>query len=87
MKNAFVAAGVLSVLFSGFSKVAGDNESGRPETPKELAAAIGSLAAEKQVWREITWNRCLLEGLAESRKRNKPVLLWVFLHHPNEERC
>ncbi len=41
----------------------------------------------RHVWREIQWKTCLLEGLQEARARNKPVLLWVFIHHPNDERC
>lgn len=48
---------------------------------------VRAMRPEKSVWREIEWDTCLLEGLARSREQGKPVLLWVFLHNPNEERC
>lgn len=57
------------------------------ESPEALEKRIAALWPEKLVWREIEWQRCLLAGLEESARRKKPVLLWVFLHHPNDERC
>ena len=48
---------------------------------------VFAMRPETNVWRELQWETCLLDGLAESRKQDKPVLLWVFLHNPNEERC
>ena len=48
---------------------------------------VRAMRPEMSAWREIEWDTCLLEGLAQSREQGKPVLLWVFLHNPNEERC
>jgi hypothetical protein len=68
---------------------------GESPTPKELAKSPDGLKAEiqalkgaKVAWREITWKSCLLEGLKESRAKNKPVLLWVFIDRPiDDARC
>jgi hypothetical protein len=60
----------------------------RAATPETLRAEIDSLKAEKVAWREIGWKSCLLEGLKESRQRNKPALLWVFIDRPvDDARC
>jgi hypothetical protein len=49
---------------------------------------IESLRAAKPAWREIAWKSCLLEGLKESRAKNKPALLWVFIDRPvDDARC
>ena len=68
---------------------------GESPTPKELAkspealkAEIEALKAAKVAWRAIAWKSCLLEGLKESRARNKPALLWVFIDRPvDDARC
>ena len=53
-----------------------------------LAAEVAALKATKVAWREIAWKSCLLQGLQESRARNKPALLWVFIDRPiDDERC
>ncbi len=60
----------------------------KPLTPDALKAEIEVLKAAKVAWRGITWKTCLLEGLVESRARNKPVLLWVFIDRPTDDaRC
>ncbi len=56
------------------------------KTPKTLKAEIEALKADKVVWREIQWKSCLLEGLKESREKNKPMLLWVFIDRPADDR-
>ena len=57
-------------------------------TPDSLKADIESLKATKVAWREIAWKSCLLEGLKESRAKNKPALLWVFIDRPcDDARC
>jgi hypothetical protein len=57
-------------------------------TPEALQAEIEALKAAKVAWREMAWKSCLLEGLRESRARNKPVLLWVFIDRPADDaRC
>ena len=49
--------------------------------------SVLAMRPKTNVWRELQWETCLLDGLERSRKENKPVLLWVFLHNPNDERC
>jgi len=57
-------------------------------TPDALKAQIEALKAAKVAWREIAWKSCLLEGLKESRAKNKPALLWVFIDRPiDDARC
>jgi hypothetical protein len=57
-------------------------------TPDSLMAEIEALKAPKVAWREIAWKSCLLEGLKESRAKNKPALLWVFIDRPvDDARC
>ena len=57
-------------------------------TLQALKAEIETLKAPKVAWREIAWKSCLLEGLKESRARNKPALLWVFIDRPvDDARC
>ena len=53
-----------------------------------LKSDIVALKAAKVSWREIAWKSCLLEGLQESRRTNKPALLWVFIDRPTDDaRC
>jgi hypothetical protein len=57
-------------------------------TLDSLKSDILALKAPKVVWREIAWKSCLLEGLQESRRTNKPALLWVFIDRPTDDaRC
>ena len=80
---------VCSVLFAGLawaqpSPVAEKKSA----TAESLKAEIEALKAAKVAWREIVWKSCLLEGLKESREKNKPVLLWVFIDRPiDDARC
>jgi len=57
-------------------------------TPEALQAEIQALKPAKVAWRGIAWRSCLLEGLQESREKNRPVLLWVFIDRPADDaRC
>ena len=57
-------------------------------TPEALKTEIEALKVAKVAWREIAWKSCLLEGLKESRAKNKPALLWVFIDRPvDDARC
>ena len=68
---------------------AGSHESSKKApTPDSLRTEIEALKAPKVAWREIAWKSCLLEGLKESRAKNKPALLWVFIDRPiDDARC
>ncbi|MBI1900186.1 MAG: hypothetical protein HYS13_03590 [Planctomycetia bacterium] len=56
-------------------------------TPKTLKAEIEALKPADHVWRAIAWKTCPLEALKQSREQNKPVIAWVFLGIPTDERC
>ena len=59
-----------------------------PVSPEALKTTIETLKVARVAWREIAWKSCLLEGLKESRAKNKPVLLWVFIDRPiDDARC
>jgi hypothetical protein len=74
-----------SVLFVGLTFSVAAKE---PATPESLIAEIDALKAARPAWRGIAWKSCLLEGLKESRARNKPALLWVFIDRPTDDaRC
>ena len=60
----------------------------KARTPEALQSEIEGMKAPKVAWREIAWKSCLLEGLKESRAKNKPALLWVFIDRPiDDARC
>jgi hypothetical protein len=53
-----------------------------------LKAQIDALKAPKVAWREIPWRTCLADALRESAEKKKPVLLWVFIDRPvDDKRC
>ena len=55
---------------------------------EELSKQVASLKKDKVAWRTIDWKTCLIDGLHESKKQNKPILLWVFIDRPiDDERC
>ncbi len=59
-----------------------------PSTPEELASEIDALRVEKVAWREIQWKTCLLDGLTVSREEDKPLMLWIFIDRPvDDKRC
>jgi hypothetical protein len=83
------AAGLSMLLFAGI--VAAQQATSltkKASSPEALKAEIDSLKPAKIAWREITWKTCLLDGLKESRAKNQPVLLWVFIDRPiDDARC
>ena len=55
---------------------------------RSLEGGDRSPEGRRVAWREIAWKSCLLEGLKESRAKNKPALLWVFIDRPiDDARC
>ena len=52
-----------------------------------LKADIEALKPARHVWREIPWKTCPLEAMKASREQKKPVIAWVFLGIPTDERC
>ena len=88
MKRVAVVASVV-VLFAGIAWARDERPTKTAAiTPDALKAEIAALKSSKVAWREIAWKSCLLEGLKESRAKNMPVLLWVFIDRPiDDARC
>ena len=86
-----ILASLLAMGCNRASALAGSvswQDSKKPATAESLKAEIDALKAAKPAWREIAWKSCLLEGLKESRAKNKPALLWVFIDRPiDDARC
>jgi hypothetical protein len=79
---------VLGTLAAMFASSASGQESKKAVTPVTLKAEIEALKAANVAWRAIAWKSCLLDGLKESRAKNKPALLWVFIDRPvDDARC
>ena len=76
-----------ALILPAMSLAAGTGAPARAVSPEALKAEIESLRPAKQVWREIAWQSCPLEALKEAREKHRPVLAWVFLGNPTEERC
>jgi hypothetical protein len=77
-----------SLLCGGLLAVAAGSAAARQPTPEALKAEIEALRPAKVAWREIAWKSCLLEGLQEARRQQKPILLWVFIDRPADDaRC
>jgi hypothetical protein len=76
---------IFALVAAGWTQDAG---SAKRDGPKALEDAIDSLKAPRVAWRAIAWKSCLLEGLKESREKNKPIILWVFIDRPADDgRC
>ncbi len=52
-----------------------------------LRAEVEALRPANHVWRAIPWKTCPLEALKAAREEKKPIITWVFLGVPTDERC
>ena len=60
----------------------------RPGSLAKLEHEALSLKGPDVAWKKIDWKTCLLDGLRESRRQKKPLMLWVFIDRPiDDERC
>ncbi len=59
----------------------------RDDGMETLRAEIGAMRPERQAWGELDWKECPLEAIDAARKAGKPILVWVFLGNPSDERC
>jgi hypothetical protein len=75
------AAGVGLLLFTSIGLAQ------QATSPEALRAEVQALKPAHHVWRAIAWKTCPLEALQASREQKKPVLVWVFLGLPADERC
>jgi hypothetical protein len=86
--NRAAIVGSAALLFAGLGLTQAAAPPAKAPTPEELKARIESLRAARVAWREIPWKTCLLDGLKESRAKDRPVLLWVFIDRPiDDARC
>ena len=54
----------------------------------EVESRVLQMKQEDVAWRKIDWKTCLLDGLRESQKQKKPIILWIFIDRPkDDERC
>jgi hypothetical protein len=58
-----------------------------PATPDALKAELEALRPAKHAWRAIDWQTCPLAALEAARREKKPIVAWVFLGIPTDERC
>jgi hypothetical protein len=72
---------------AGASRLVAARDPGEGKTPAAVQAEIAALKPKKLAWREIAWRNCPLEALKEAREKRKPVIAWVFLGNPADERC
>ncbi len=79
----------VSVLLFATLVVAGQStdRAKKPATPESLQAEIEALKPPDHVWRAIAWKTCPLDALRTAREQQKPVIAWVFLGTPSDERC
>ena len=87
MKRVTVAASVALLFTAIASAQEATNPAKQAATPDSLKGDIEALEPARHVWREIPWKTCPLQALNESREQNKPVIAWVFLGTPSDERC
>ena len=86
MKRAIAAIVALAMGGVGWSQEP-STPANKPATPDTLQAEIAALKPADHVWRAIPWKTCPLEALKASRDEKKPIIAWVFLGIPTDERC
>ncbi len=74
-------------LLAGLTTAAVSAQETAPRGPEVLAREIAAMTPAAHAWRAIPWRSCPLDALAEARKTHRPVLVWVFLGSPVDERC
>jgi hypothetical protein len=82
-----MGAGSVALLCAGIAFTQGAQPVNKMTTPEALKTDIEALRPAKHVWHEIQWMTCPLKALNASRQQNKPVITWVFLGIPTDERC
>lgn len=77
------------ICFSGLAAGAENlGESDQNPSYKELKKEWQDMRLPNVAWRNIEWKTCLLEALRASRKKNKPLILWIFIDLPiDDKRC
>ena len=52
----------------------------------QMAAQIAALRSQSHFFRQIQWNNSLVRAIDESRRTQKPILMWVVGGNPGDER-
>lgn len=83
---------ILATALLCFSSLAAGAEnlakSAQNPSYKELKTEWQDMRLPNVAWRSIKWKTCLLEALRASRKKNKPLILWIFIDLPiDDKRC
>ena len=91
-RNNFLALGCLGLLAVLWIATTSADDSAKParqtKSREQLSADVESLHVEEVAWRKIPWKTCLLDGIRESRRQHKPIMLWIFIDRPiDDERC
>ena len=88
MKIKFASLLLAGALGAGLLEAQGNQQGNQQPGIEQLRKEIDSLRATDVPWRKVPWKSCLLEGLAESKKTGKPVMLWIFIDRPvDDARC
>lgn len=87
--SCWLTGGALAVFAVGIAWAQGNTKTAKPPemTLEALKAEVEALKPEKLAWSQIAWKNCPLEALKDAREKNRPVLTWVFLGNPTDERC
>lgn len=57
-------------------------------TPEQIRAVVDGMVKPDVAWRVVKWKTCLLDGIQESQRTGKPIMLWIFIDRPiDDERC
>ena len=81
-------AALVLPLLASVAVAAAQDPSARATTPRAVRAAIEEIRAPAPPWRGVPWQTCLLDGIRESRRSKKPMILWIFIDRPvDDARC
>ena len=54
----------------------------------ELSKRVQALRVPDVAWRQIPWKTCLLDGLLEAQRTQKPLMFWCQIDRPiDDTRC
>ncbi len=58
------------------------------QSEPELRELVQALRVPDVAWRQIPWKTCMLEGLLEARRTQRPLMLWCQIDRPTDDtRC
>ncbi len=87
MRHLFILGGMALVLANVAWAGEPSSFAKKARSPEALQADIEALKPVQHTWRALAWETCPLEALKRARAQKKPVIVWVFLGLPTDERC